>query len=147
MLSEKERIALLKTVSIFSELTDEERSSVAGFTREERFRKRRVIVKEGDEGDKLYIIVSGRAVVTKKSLKDRDNVVMALGPGECFGEMALIDEQPRSATVKALEDVTLLSIGKVNFRDMIRSHPDVALSIIKLFARRLRVATRLYTMM
>ncbi len=146
MLTKNERMVLLQSASIFDGLPERTLHTIAGYAQERVFEKGVVIVKEGEKGDQLFIIASGKTVISKKTTRGHDSVVTALGPVECFGEMALVDEQPRSASVKALDRVVVLTIDRENFREMISSHPDVAINMIKLLARRLRAITRLYTM-
>jgi CRP-like cAMP-binding protein len=94
-----------------------------------------VIIREGDEGDAAYFIVSGEVEVIVGSGRRR---VGALGAGEVFGEMCLIEPGPRSATVRALTDTECRSASAEEFMEMIKDQPDRALAFMKTLVRRLR---------
>ena len=94
-----------------------------------------VIIREGDEGDAAYLIVSGEVEVLVGSGRRR---VGALGAGEVFGEMCLIEPGPRSATVRALTDTECRAASAAEFMEMIKDQPDRALAFMKTLVRRLR---------
>lgn len=97
-----------------------------------------VVFREGDRGDTFYIIEAGHVEVTKQ-IDDKDSRILARqGPGEFFGELALVQENPRAATVTALEDVTLLEISKDDFIQYLNHNPPMALGILRAMADRLR---------
>ncbi len=104
-------------------------------------RKDSVIFKEGDPGNLVYIIQSGRVQITK-ALGERTKVLSVLSRGEFFGEMALISDRPRSATATALEDCRLLGINSEMFFKILRSSYDITLRIIEQLAARLAEADK-----
>lgn len=109
----------------------QERSYVAGTT----------LFTQGDAGAGLYVIKSGRVRITRAVNPDRAEEELATaGPGEVFGEMALLDELPRSATVTTIEDVVALQLPVWEFRAVLRDHPDIALKLLGLLSTRLRKA-------
>jgi CRP/FNR family transcriptional regulator len=103
--------------------------------RERRFIEGDVITTEGEPGVGFFVILEGDADVTVGGERRG-----ALGPGDSFGEMALIDEGPRSATVVAVTDLTCLALSAWEFRPFVAEHPDVAWSLLQTLARRLRMA-------
>jgi CRP-like cAMP-binding protein len=98
-------------------------------------------MREGDSGVGAFVIRSGRVEVLQK--RGGETVKLAeLGPGDFFGEMALLDEFPRSATVRALEPTTVLGLTRWHFRGILESHPQVALGILPVLVKRIRTAER-----
>ena len=91
---------------------------------------------EGELGDSLYLIVAGRVRVEKKA-----RVITELGERECVGEMAILDSEPRSATVRALDGVLALKIEREDFYDLLNEKSEIAQGIIKVLTRRLRRTT------
>lgn len=96
-----------------------------------------LIFKDGDRGDEMFIIKSGRVRIFKK-IVDADKTFAVLGPGEFFGEMAIIEGKPRSASAEAVEDCRLLVISSETFDTMLRSNPEIAVRMIKKLSQRLR---------
>ena len=97
-----------------------------------------MVVEEGLPGDYMYILRSGRVKVTKGSDDGREKIMDFFEAGAFFGEMALLDEAPRSASVRTLEPVTLLALSRRDFLKFLRRSPDLALSLIQELTRRLR---------
>src|SRR5688572_27454 len=98
-------------------------------------------MREGDSGVGVFIVRSGRAEVLQK--RGGEMVKLGdLGPGDFFGEMALLDEFPRSATVRAVEPTTCLGLTRWHFRGILESHPQIALGILPVLTKRLRSAER-----
>jgi CRP-like cAMP-binding protein len=96
----------------------------------------KVIMKEGEGGVFMYVVVEGRVAISIKS-----RTVERVGPGGIFGEMALVDQSPRAATATAESDCSLLSINRNDFLALVKSHPDFAVSLLKSAADRLRYMT------
>jgi CRP/FNR family cyclic AMP-dependent transcriptional regulator len=98
-----------------------------------------VIFEEGNEGDEMFIIHRGRVRIVKKTTKGEGRALSILGPGEFFGEMALIDNAPRSASAIAEEQGTqLIVLDKPKFTYMVQQLPDFSLAIMRKLAQRLR---------
>lgn len=110
------------------------------------FGKSEVIFEEGSFGSKMYFIFSGTVRIFTIN-PGREVTLGIIGPGEFFGEMALIDSSPRSATAVAEEDAKLLAVDKNQFMELIRTNPEFALLIIQNFSRRLRERWDLYQKM
>jgi len=133
-----EAIASLRAIPMFSSVSDEALESIALLLIERNFPKHKTIVEEGAPGDYMYIIVDGRVKVTKLSGDGREKILELLGVGDFFGEMALFDDAPRSASVKALSQVRILALGRNDFLRLLARSPDLALSVIQELTRRLR---------
>jgi len=101
-----------------------------------------VIMAEGDQVDSLYIVMSGRLKVMMGEADGKEVILGILGPGEFFGEMGLIDDQPRSASVVAIEPCELLSVTKRAFRKCLLENVEVAMAVLRVVVRRLREADR-----
>jgi CRP-like cAMP-binding protein len=98
-----------------------------------------VIFREGDVGNEMYVIQSGKVNITKK-VRDVEKVLVTLAAGAFFGEMAIINQKPRSASAVVVEDARLLVIGPKTFETMIRSSSEIAVRMIKILAQRLQDA-------
>ncbi len=135
MLSTLEKVLLLKSIDLFSRVAGEDLAQLALISTEESRESGEVIFSEGEPGDALYLVIDGKVRV------HRDEKLLAeLGERECFGEMALLDSAPCSATVTALNAVNLLKIGRSEFHEILTDKPDIALGIISVLSRRLRDA-------
>lgn len=104
------------------------------------FTKREVIIREGDYGDEAYQIIRGKVKVTTTNKAGKDITLATLGEGDIFGEMALIDEKPRSANVIALEDVELSVTSKIEFRRGLLLGNEALTPILRIMFERLRTA-------
>jgi CRP-like cAMP-binding protein len=100
-----------------------------------------VLFREGEEGTEMYVIQSG-SIEIKRRIGDVDRTLAVLSPGEFFGEMALINDRPRSATAVVLEPARLLVIDGSTFEAMLRSKPEIAVRILKTLAARLERANQ-----
>ncbi len=98
-----------------------------------------VIFREGDVGNEMYVIQSGKVNITKRS-RDVEKVLVTLGPGAFFGEMAIINNKPRSASAVVVDAARLLVIGPKTFDAMIRGNTEIAVRMIKILAQRLQTA-------
>ena len=130
----------LATVPLFSGLPPEELQQFAAITREKTYPKSSVILFEDDPGDSLFVIRSGRVKVVLVGEDGREVILGVLGVGEHFGELSLIDDQPRSAHVIAMEDSSLLVLRRDDFRRRVESSPTVAWTLLSELSRRLRRA-------
>jgi CRP/FNR family cyclic AMP-dependent transcriptional regulator len=128
----------LRSIPLFSQASQDDLERLATHLIERRFPKDAIIVEEGLAGDYMYVIREGRVKVTKASEDGREKIMNIFGPGDFFGEMALLDQQPRSASVKTLEATQLLALSRRDFLEMLRTSSDLALSVIEELTRRLR---------
>jgi len=105
------------------------------------FDKGHVLFHEGDDGEDMYIIQTGKVAI-KKKVKDNDTVLATLEKGDFFGEMAILERMPRSATAELVEDGDLIVINGETFGDMIKANPEIAVRMLRKYSIRLRDADR-----
>ena len=103
-----------------------------------KLRKGQALFKEGDDGDNLYIITSGKIKLGTKSQDGRENLLMVLGPGDMFGDLSLFDSGPRTSTATAVTESRLLSLGQEKVMPWVREHPEASLHLLARLASRLR---------
>ncbi|MGB5339929.1 MAG: Crp/Fnr family transcriptional regulator [Gammaproteobacteria bacterium] len=132
---------MLGNISLFSDLADEDLKVLTKHTVTRVYPKNNVIIHEGDSSDALFVVVSGRVKAFLSDEKGKEIVLNHHGPGEYFGEMALFDDEPRSASVITLEKTSLSMISKSDFEACLRTNPQVALHVIRGLIKRLRIAT------
>jgi CRP-like cAMP-binding protein len=130
---------LLRTVPIFAELTDDDVSSLARLTTRRRYPKDTVVFFENEEGDSFFMILEGRIKVTILGDDGREIILSVLGPGDFFGEMALLDNEPRSATAIAVEESELLILNRADFQG-VATKRSITAALIKVLTARLRRA-------
>jgi CRP-like cAMP-binding protein len=130
----------LASVPMFNGLQRDELLKFAELTRERTYPKGSVILFQGDPGDSLYVLRQGRAKVVLIGEDGREVILGVLEPGAHFGELALIDDQPRSAHVIAMEDSQLLILRREDFRRRVEANPTVAWALLTELSRRLRRA-------
>jgi CRP/FNR family cyclic AMP-dependent transcriptional regulator len=131
---------LLRTVPIFSELSDPDIGSLARLATRRRFPKDTVVFFENEEGDTFFMIVEGRVKVTILGDDGREIILSVLGPGDFFGEMALLDNEPRSATTIAVEETELLTLQRADFQSVLSDNRSITSALIKVLTARLRRA-------
>jgi len=129
---------LLAKVPLFHGLSEPDLQAIASQAVSQQFPKNSILVYEGEEPDALYIIVSGKAKVYVSDEEGKELVLDSLGPGDFFGELALIDGAPRSATVMTTDKSMLLKINQRDFSHYLQSTPGVALNVLQELARRVR---------
>src|SRR3984957_20505806 len=132
----------LATVPLLSRIAPEELRRFAEVTREKQYPKGSVILCEDDPGDALFVVRDGRVKVVLVAEDGREVILGILSVGEHFGELSLIDDQPRSAHVIAMEDSELLVLRRDDFRKRVEANPSVAWSLLSELSRRLRRADR-----
>ena len=130
----------LASVPLFSGLSQDEIQRFAELTREKAYPKGSVILFEDDPGDSLFVVRDGRVKVVLVGEDGREVILGMLSVGEHFGELSLIDDQPRSAHVIAMEDSTVLVLRREDFRRRVEASPSVAWALLSELSRRLRVA-------
>ena len=131
---------LLRGVYIFRDLPDADLGEVARRLVPRATQKDEVIVAQQQPGDSLYLIASGKVKVSLSGEKGREMILSVLGPGEFFGEMSLLDGEPRSATVTAQSPAQLYILSREAFVDYLRRSPQAGLNILAEMSRRLRRA-------
>jgi CRP/FNR family cyclic AMP-dependent transcriptional regulator len=131
----------LKKTSLFKGLSDDMLNELAQSTTTRKLEAGEVLMRKGEEADSLFIINEGWFKIVTVDKKGDELIINKCGPGEIIGEMALLDSGPRSASVIALEDSEALELKREAFQDVIDSHPEVSLSIIRSYSNRLRFST------
>ncbi len=134
----KETIALLHGVPAFSSLGDEDLARIAEVTVPRRFEAGEAVFHENDQSDTCYVIRSGHVRAVREHTDGRSITLATLSPGDIFGELAIFDQERRSATVEALEETEAVAILAGDLRRMLREHPDIALRLLAALSRRLR---------
>ena len=137
MLSRIEKVLILKTVGIFIETPDDVLAEVAALLDESEAPAGTTIIREGDTGTSMYIIVDGEVRV-----HDASHTLNHLHARDVFGEMALLDPEPRVASVTALADTLLLRLDQEPFYELMEEHNQVARGIIRMLTRHLRARVR-----
>lgn len=135
MISTVEKVLFLKSVDLFSRIPGEDLAQIAGIAQEVNFEKGELIIQEGEVGDSMYLIIEGEVMVHRLTQE-----LTRLGEKESFGEMALLDNEPRSATVTAVSDVTCLKIEREEFYELMSEKIEIAHGIIHILTQRLREA-------
>jgi CRP/FNR family transcriptional regulator len=131
----------LAHVDLFSTLSKKEIQALAQSCQERSYQAGTTILSQGDTGVGLYVLKSGKVRIIQGNNPDRaEEEIGIAGPGDVLGEMALLDDLPRSASVEAIEDVTALLLPVWEFRSILRSYPDIALKLLVVLSRRLRKA-------
>jgi CRP/FNR family cyclic AMP-dependent transcriptional regulator len=142
-LSADARRRLLARGTLFAGLEPSHLDEIAAATRVQKLGSREELFHKGDQGSQVYVVVSGRLKALATSLEGDDVVFNILGPGEVFGEIALLGETPRTATVAAIEPCELLVIDRRDFLALLRRHPEAAIGLLRVLALRLKRVSEL----
>jgi CRP/FNR family cyclic AMP-dependent transcriptional regulator len=134
--------ALLKTVPLFANLPEEQLRALVPVVSRRSAPRGSLIMAAGDPTDSLYIVISGRLKVMMGDSEGKEVILSILGPGEFFGEMGLIDDHPRSASVVAMEPCELLALTRRDFRKCLAENFDMAMAVMRGLVKRLREADR-----
>jgi len=137
MLRLVEKVRFLRSVPVFKELSPEDLMKLAEIATSSHHLANTVIFREGDPGDMLCMVVSGLV-----EIRDRETVIATQKPNDFFGELALFDQEPRSADAWAVEETVLLEIGGADLDAVMERRPEIAREIIRVLARRLRNTTK-----
>lgn len=143
MLSTLEKILFLKQIELFREFNARELGIIAQKAAEKSFSRGDVIFRQGEPGDSLYLVVGGKVRVVREEGQKKETLAI-LEERTCFGEMAILSEEVRSATIEALETLTLLKIDREEFRQLILKKPEMAFPIFRILIERLRNTNNLY---
>ena len=133
---------VLKTVPLFAGFLDDQLRTIASVVTRRNVPRGAIVIVEGDPTDSLYIVISGRLKVMMSDADGKEVILAMLGPGEFFGEMGLIDDSPRSATVMSVEPCELIVLAKRDFKRCLVEHFDLAMTVMRGLVRRLREADR-----
>src|SRR5262245_987350 len=127
----EDRKEVLRSIPLFQALSDRDLSEIAELLIERRFKARATVFEEGTVGEYMYVIREGQVKVSKMSDDGREKVLEILGPGDFVGEMALLDQALRSASVKSVTDCVLLALSRHDFMALLRRNPEIALELIR----------------
>jgi len=125
----------LARVPVFAGCTAAQTAAIAAVAQDSYFQPGQIIVTQGTPGQAFYLILSGRVEI----LRDGKSLG-AFGPGDFFGEMSLLDQAPRSATIRALESTSCLMLSSWDFKALLEEQPGIAIKLLEVLSRRLRVA-------
>lgn len=134
--------AFLRRVPLFASLSETQFDTLSAGSTRRSYPRNRTIVSEGEPSQSLHIMLAGRAKVQRSDAEGKEVILAMIGPGEFFGEMSLIDEAPRSASVITVEPCEFISIQKDSFKSMLAQSPDIAMQIMRGLVRRLREADK-----
>ncbi|MCC6810106.1 MAG: cyclic nucleotide-binding domain-containing protein [Deltaproteobacteria bacterium] len=137
MISTVEKVLFLKSVPLFKEIPGEELAQIAQIADEIEFQSDENVFKEGEIGEAMYIVLEGKVRIHRG-----EKVLTELGERECFGEMSILDSEPRSASVTALKELTALKIQREDFAEILAQKSEIAHGIIKVLTHRLREANK-----
>jgi CRP/FNR family transcriptional regulator, cyclic AMP receptor protein len=136
--SAHDTVRLLGRVPVFETLAPPDLERVAQVAVPRRFAAHQVIFREGDASDTCYVVESGHARATREHPDGRAISLAHFGPGDIFGELAMFDDELRSATVEAIEDVEAIAILGADMRRLLREHADISYKLVVALGRRLR---------
>jgi CRP/FNR family cyclic AMP-dependent transcriptional regulator len=135
-------VVLLRQISLFRHLTDDQLTRLAATLTRHTFRRRGPVVRAGDEPDRLYIVAAGRLKVEIRDGAGPEAILGFLGPGEVFGEMSVIDGAPRSATVMALGPCEIFGLDRAIFKRLMQEDFALCLGVVHRLIERVRRADR-----
>lgn len=125
---------------MFASLAEADLQALVPVLREKRAARGSLILLQGDAGDALFLVAVGQVKVVLIGEDGREVILSVLGPGAFFGELALLDDEPRSAHVVAMEDTTLYQLRREDFQARLRTSPEAGIAVLRELSRRLRRA-------
>jgi CRP/FNR family transcriptional regulator, cyclic AMP receptor protein len=142
--SPAETLAFLREVRLFKDIAAPELAALAGSLRERALRRGQVLFREGEVGEEMFVVQRGSIVISKPVTGRVEQVLARIGPGDFFGEMSLFDCSPRSATIQADSDATLLALDREAMRRLTEQSPRAAAAffhaLVQVFIERLRAS-------
>ena len=137
----------LREVPLFSEMDEQEVAGIRSIMEEMKFKAGQVILREGELGDLFYVITEGHVEITIRDAGGADLVLHEAGPGDFFGELSMLTKEPRSARVRAMEDLTTLALERDDFFEFLRAHTHAAIDVMVELGGRLRENDRIFRSM
>jgi CRP/FNR family transcriptional regulator len=128
----------LRAAPLFKALDDEAAASLRESMAAQTVKKGQILFQEGQAGDRLYLVKSGKIKLSHASGDGRESVLMVLGPGDMFGELSLFDPGPRTSTAIAVTDSEVLGLGNTDLKPWLEGRPEVAQALLQALAHRLR---------
>jgi CRP/FNR family transcriptional regulator len=141
----EESVELLGNVPVFETLVPDDLRRVADVAVPRSFGAQTVIFREGDDSDTCYVVRNGHARAVRENADGRTITLAHFGPGDIFGELAMFDDEKRSATIEALDALDALAILGADMRRLLREHPEIAVKLVIALGRRLRAANERLT--
>src|SRR3954468_5542689 len=138
-------VALLAHVPVFEELAPDDLQRVASVAVPRNFDQGQVVFRENDESDTCYVVCRGHARAIRSHSDGRSITLATFGPGDVFGELAMFDDEKRSATVEAVESLEAIAILGPDMRRVMREHPEISAKLVTTLGRRLRAANERLT--
>jgi CRP-like cAMP-binding protein len=145
MANQEDIVQLLGGVTVFEALAPDDLRRVAQVAVPRRFSTGQVIFREGDSSDTCYVMRRGHCRAVRENTDGRTIALAHFGPGDIFGELAMFDDERRSATIETLDDVEAIAIAGSDMRRLMRAHADIAVKLVTGVARRLREANQRLT--
>lgn len=136
------RSAFLHHIPLFNQLSDSELAALAADVRPQEYPPNALIFSEGEPGQTLFLVEYGQVRIFIQNDNGQEISVNVCGPGDLFGELAVIDQLPRSANAQAMDDTRVLSLTRERFRDHLRRSPQLALNFMQALSVRVRYNTR-----
>jgi len=131
---------LLKKVTLFNSLGEKELEKIVSLTSLHKYKKESIIFMEAEAGNSLFIISKGRVKISRISDEGKEVILAILKEDDFFGEMSLLDGHVRSANVTAIEDSELLRLRRDDFFNLLQSHPELSINLLKELAKRIRMS-------
>jgi CRP/FNR family cyclic AMP-dependent transcriptional regulator len=128
----------LAALPLFAALDDDAAQALGDAMSSRAVVRGHVVFREGDAGDRLFVVLEGKVKISRASSDGRENLLAVLGPGEMFGELSLFDPGPRTATATTITDSTLASLDHDDLRPVLLERPGVAVHLLRALAQRLR---------
>jgi len=137
-MAQKNDEEVIRRAPLFTALDDAAATTLRDSMTQVKVTKGHTLFKEGDAGDRLFVVVEGKLKLGTSSGDGRENLLSILGPGDMFGELSLFDPGPRTATATAVTDSRVLALANDQVIGWVTAHPQVSLQLLKRLARRLR---------
>ena len=137
-MTQKDDDLIIRKAPLFSALDDEAAHELRQSMVAVKLSKGQVLFKEGQDGDRLFVVVHGKIKLGTTSADGRENLLSILGPGEMFGELSLFDPEPRTSTATAVTDAKLVSLAHEAVIGLVTSNPQTSLELLRRLAQRLR---------
>jgi len=128
----------LREIPLFSEMDEQEVADIRAIMQEMRFRPGQVIIREGEMGDLFYVITEGHAEILIRDADGAELILHEAGPGDFFGELSMLTNEPRSARIRAVDSVSTLALERDDFFEFFRTHPHAAIDVMVELGGRLR---------
>jgi CRP/FNR family cyclic AMP-dependent transcriptional regulator len=138
-----DKLKLLANIDLFSGFSVKQLEAAARVARTKTLERREELFHKGDVGGQVYVVASGKLKVLTTSVEGDDVVFSILGPGEVFGEVALLGATPRTATVRAIESCRLIAIDRRDFLSLLKANPEISVKLLSVLAMRLKRVSEL----